>query len=48
MPKEWGRESLAFSNIFLFILPWCFQLQFRNLDFAEEKQEKLLIILMLL
>lgn len=36
MPKGWerGREGLAFINIFVsfFSFPWCFQLQFKNLD----------------
>lgn len=42
MPEKWerGREGLAFSNIFLFIFPWCVQLQFRNLDFCRRKTGK--------
>lgn len=35
-----GREGLAFSNISLFIFPWCFQLQFRNLDFCRRNTGK--------
>lgn len=42
MPERWerGREGLAFSNTSLFIFPWCFQLQFRNLDFCRRNTGK--------